>query len=737
MNYQLLHTTILSAALGLLTACGNEQEQTSAESGQGFLVSLSDEVGIATRTTPADLGVPVASQFNLQIQRQATGKDIYNGTFTDKMINVAVGTYTLTATHGEDVSLALDAPFYKGSIEAEVTSGTATHVTIPCAVANSLISVNYTNPELFQQIYSSYGVMVQVGNRTTIIPGNDTQSAYFPANASEVSATFIAQTLEGSVVEHPLEELATVLPLQAADHAILRLSANNTGLNVTRVEVKQETVSETIPDAWLPKPKVTGFNGNTSLTFVESEEAPANPQINITCAKPFQEIEFTLNLEDERYTALNKTYLLSAITSEERAAIEAIGIALPAMDGTAQNATIDPSSFYINQQTNGDGIEVTNQIAIRVKANERWSSEDPATYTIQVKKPEFSISIQPGNMWSKEFTADEISVTSGNLDNLKKKLIYQYSADGGNTWQAFSNDRLQQFSVIPDNKAYKIRAIYRDCITSNIADATLETPVQLPNSDMNSWKDEVYKSSYYCFYPWSDSDQDADVWDTNNLYTTRHRNNGTVFWVPTIAEYNGFHAVSYAPGRTGLAAELRNTANGRGNMVATDRDYNKVAGVLYLGESSLTMGTSGGAGDSDGSKDVLTMNKGLAHNARPTALKFWHKYAPCDSDTWTAHIDLLDSTGQVINSKDYSASGSVTDWAEVTLDLPYTDGVYYEKAASINIEFRSTNHEGSGMHYVEQPYTFYYNQGLNTKSYSGALCGSVLHIDDISLVYDK
>lgn len=735
MNYKLIYTAILSITLALLTACGNEQEQALAESGQGFLVSLSDEAGIGTRATPAEIGKPVASQFNLQIHRQTTGKDIYNGPFTDKTINATTGMYTLTATCGEDASLAIDAPFYKGSVEAEVVAGETTNVIIPCSVANSLISVSYTNPEIFEQIYSSYGVKVQVGDRFVTLPGDGTQSAYFPANAADVKAFFMATTLSGNEVEFQLEELAAKLPLKAADHAILHLSANNTGLDVTCVEVKQETVSETVPDNWLPKPKVGNLPGGTThMEYIETNTA-ADALLPITSSKPLQDAELALNLKDENLQQYNGTYTLSALTDEQRANLTAAGIELPALNG--ETSTSLNLVKMVEQLQTQAGTDVNNTFSFRVKANGRWSSETPVDYNILVKKPEFSISVMPEKCWSKEFTIEEATIVSGNAEKIKEKLAYQYSADNGTTWQNCSAERLQKFASHPEIISYKVRAFYREGITSNIADAELEIPAQLPNSNMDSWTDEIYKSSYYCFYPWSNADQDADVWDTNNLYTTRHRHNGTVVWIPTIAEYNGFHAVSYAPGRTGLAAELRNTANGRGNTITIDKDYNKVAGVLYLGKSDITMGTSGGTGDADGSKDVLTMNKGLAHNARPTALKFWHKYAPCDGDTWTVHIDLLDNAGQVINSKDYSASNSTTDWTEVTLDLPYTDDMNYKKTTTINIEFRSTNHEGDGMHYIEQAYTFYYNQGQNTQNYGGALCGSVLHIDDISLVYDK
>ena len=120
------------------------------------------------------------------------------------------------------------------------------------------------------------------------------------------------------------------------------------------------------------------------------------------------------------------------------------------------------------------------------------------------------------------------------------------------------------------------------------------------------------------------------------------------------------------------------------------------------------------------------------------------------SDTWTAHIELLDANGNIIIQQEYEETGnggSPTDWTEVTLTLPYADGEEYNKAAYIYIIFNSTNREGDGMLYWTQEYTFYINNGANTVTWEKAwyemannrypMVGSKLTIDDISLVYDK
>ena len=77
----------------------------------------------------------------------------------------------------------------------------------------------------------------------------------------------------------------------------------------------------------------------------------------------------------------------------------------------------------------------------------------------------------------------------------------------------------------------------------------------------------------------------------------------------------------------GKAAELRNTAAGRGNtkfIGHTELDLNKVAGELFTGDIEVV--TGGTAADPDG--DHYTITKGKAFNTRPTALHFYYKYVP-------------------------------------------------------------------------------------------------------------
>ena len=741
----------------VLFAC---QEESLEQSGKtGFLVSLTEGTEVAvSRATPGELkeSLPIeAKDFDLTITGSSTGETAYSGKVSEGLIPVKAGVYNLTATYGENPVLALDAPYFKGEMEkAVVKGGETTSVEIPCKVANSLLSVTFDNSkESFEDIYSDYSVEVKVGEESVTLTKDGKESAYFRADSG------IEIIFHGTLKEDGEKKLVSLdlsgikeLPLQAGDHLKLTLMPEldkyDIPLSVEAAEVVTVTLEETIPVSWLPKPKVSaeGFDENNTLTFVETEAKTA--KLNLGLSSALQDMKLKFNFEDAQFASLqkDKEYLLS--NAEDKAAVEAaLGITLPEIGAT--EAGIDLSGVVSRMQTDA-GATVNNTIEVDVKANDRWSSEDEnanRVYKLVCNKPEFSVNVKPENCWSREFTVDEVQITgNADVEKIKADLVYQYF-DGTNWVNCTTRDnvagRTQQFVEAAKDiatKTYKVRALYRGAIASEEVEAVLETPEQLPNGNMNEWSNETYRGSRYSFNPWNDGG--TPFWDTSNDFTTRHRNNWSGLW-DNIANYNGFHSVSYIPGRgnSGLAAEIRNTANGRGNVEGIEKDYNKVSGELFTGTTKVTMGTSGMFGDADGSKDTYEKEKNASFPSRPTALQFYYKYIPYNTDSWSVHIELLDENKNVIIQNEKTSSKTVNDWSEepFSVELDYADDTTYAKCKYIYVIFKSTINEGANMPYREITQTFYVseNGALSAKTYSPAYVGSVLTIDDISLVYDK
>lgn len=725
----------------LLAAC--QVEQWEGMKG-GFQISLGEDVTVTTKSTPAELGKPVKEQFSLKIVKESTGSTLYNGTFTSDQIPASAGLYTVTATCGDNPLLGLDTPYYKGEeAGVEVTEGETRTVNLSCKVANALTSVTYEEPEKFDALFSSYGLKVSVDNQFVTINNNNAQkSAYY--RAGTIPTFQFVGTLKdnGQAVSMTLEDdkLKNADTFGAGKHCKLTLkvkpATSGVILTVAKVEVENVTISETIPVEWLPKPKIEaeGFEGN-SLSFAETESKTATVKLNTATA--LQDLKIKFNFTDPQFAAFNQEYQLSTLSEDTRKDIEeALGITLPAIGDSSPSIQLD--NLIARLQTNA-GEATANTIELDAQANGRWSHEDAEanrSYTLNCNKPEFSVSVDASNCWSREFTINDITVTTGNAETIKNNLIYQYY--NGTDWIECSTrdnqkGRVQQFDEAAEDisqKSYRVRALYRGAIASTEAEATLETPEQLPNSGMEEWYcSGPFSHNVYSYYPYSENDK--CYWNTNNDYTTRYRQ-GT-FGYP----YNCFPAVSYVPGRNGgKAAELRNTASGAGNTtetIFTDAkidNRNRVAGILFIGDFECSTGMSA-------TNYSYTKTNGKEFYTRPTALKFWYKYLPYTNDTWKAHIELWDENKNIIIQQDFQSSTSQNNYVEAEIKLNYNEQQSYPVCKYIYIIFQSTITEGENMPFEWFKSSYDLWKDDEQISYKEPHIGSILTIDDISLIYDK
>lgn len=718
----------------LMTACQTEQWEAS----QGSLcITLAEDVSISTKSTPAELGKPTAERFTLNIVKESTGENTYNGIYK-QTIPASTGAYTVTATYGTNLAIALDSPYYKGEetgVEVEVNQSTP--VTLTCKVANALASVAYGEgqKDKFDDLFSTYGVEVKVGNSSVTIGrnGSTTQSAYYRAGSTP---TF---TFKGTLKENNqnvsmeiTSDKLTADAFQAGQHCKFTLSLEPATagaiITVEKVEVETVTISETIPVEWLPAPKInaTGFDENKSLTIYETGDA-ASASIDFTVSQPLQDLSFTLNFADENLSALNKTYQLSTMTDEEKIALSDAGITLPLIGSNDPKITF-PDTFISKLQSQNNSV-VNNTITINsVTANNRSNTDGAQTYTIAVHKPEFSVSVLPGNIWSKEFTVEEITVEEGkgNLEKIKENLVYQYQDADGN-WKDCSNQdtRQQIFAEHPQNRNYKVRALYRGSLASNEIDVEMEEPKALPNGNMDAWTEttretkvsgiEKYQKPF--FQPW-----DSEIiqwWDMNSLVTMPNSIT-TCFWSNNLANFKCFPTTTFKTpgyGQMGKAAVIRTINVNNANTSGTHFGDN-IRGILYAGTTS-----------SDGN-----LSEGRPWNSRPTQLSFKYQYSSYDNERFGVYVELYaDGNSSPIATGTFeSVNGeSKTDFTPQTINLEYSN--LELKPSTIKIKFCSVaiNDKPAIQQNIEV------NVPEGSSNYYNVHGGSVLTIDDISLIYDK
>lgn len=260
--YTILFNLMLLLGITAMQSCQNDLDAVVAQG--GLHVTLGNvSSSIATRSTPAELEKPTGDMFNVKVEAQ-NGMVKYDGPLTDETITLPGGTYTVTAEYGENPILALDKPYYIGTEEVEVENNKVTDATINCKVGNALVSVvfgeNAEERARFSRFYSEYGLKVKVANYSIVLSNaTPNVSAYFRAGTS-IDLEFTGVLKDAGLPVSCDLDLSQVAnfpsTFQAADHAIVTLTLPDpqsaTVVTITKVEMQEATMDETIPLSWLP-----------------------------------------------------------------------------------------------------------------------------------------------------------------------------------------------------------------------------------------------------------------------------------------------------------------------------------------------------------------------------------------------------------------------------------------------------------------------------------------------------
>lgn len=712
---------LLGLWIFLLVACQEERLEQGLQS--GFLIALSEiESEVETRTAPADLPDPVKTEFKVTIRNQETDKQ-QTVKWSEEVVPAEPGTYTLTAEFGENPDLGFDQPYYKGEkTDQTVRDGYTKEVSIPCEVANALVSIRIKEEDQaeFEKNFPDAYVKISVGSVKDQMWTDLNTSAYFKAG-STLSQLILYKGHETGELDLLKEAGATVpKPFQAKDHLIITLGLQgqngNLSLVVEKAEIKEETISETIPMEWLPRPKVEaeGFEGN-QLSFVETETKAAS--IRFVTAAALQDLKLKFNFEDEQFQSSlqkEKEYILS--NAEDKQAVEtALGITLPTI-GTKE-ASLDLSPLLSKLQTNA-GVATINSIEIDAKANNRWSSEEiegqetpNLKYTLICEKPEFTVSAYPGNIWTKEFTMNvlmEDQVKKGDFSKLSANMKYQFSLDGISGWTDLGED-LRKADLTPGT-TYYIRGVYRDEVCSDPVVVSTYPIIELENGDMEDWQytdgpEASWPSKGPFWKRWyvrDAKDESVDGWCSLNYYTTSNND-------PKAYCSNSGTERSEVKHGGNYAAEIKTIGWGDGTTAASpiSNIENNTPGELFLGRINNN-----------------ERENGISYVSRPTNLVFWYKYVPEGSHEFSAKIVIENKNENLILAEEEFLGIEQNSYVEKNISIKYKDEYIDIEPTHIYILFCSGENSNSEVDKA-------------SVSRGSRHVGNILYIDDISLVYDK
>lgn len=699
---------------------GCQSEDNSRFSGKtGLLITLTDDANQAySRMAPSELEDPLSTMFKLRVVDAATNKVAYSGK-CEEFILLKEGTYNLTATYGENPVIALDAPYYVGTLEGQrVVTGQETAATVSCAVANALLSVNY-NEESLKKAYEDYSVTVSVDDQSVEIDSTGEKSAYFQANSS-VKLVFRGRLAgTGKDVSYDISEPegGVFSNIPAKKHVKVTLGtdgnvSSGVGISVEKLEVTTVSLTETLPLDFLPKPKISSADFvNNELSFAETESKSA--VINLKLSSPLQDLKLKFNSTDARFAGLvtDKEYVLSNV--EDKSTVEAaLGIVLPEIGVT--DGRLDFSSLTSQLLTDA-GNTVASAIEIDVKANNRWASEDQSVnrvYTLKCNKPIFRVSAYPGNIWTKEFTMNPLmaeDVETGNYDLLSQKMKYQFSVDGQTNWIDLGDD-LRKVDLTPGTNYY-IRGVYRDVVEGEVVAVKTYETLSIPNSTL----DEGYSTTY--------PKDDNPLYDFNGGWIGT-RNTLTCHSDGVNAFYVSKSSTLPVNENGSTVAHLMTIGWGAGNTCSFGNKSGSVinnvsAGILCVG-------------DYEASGDTIYAK---VASIRPTSLNFTYKSAPYNGDEYLVEIALVnisENVETVIGSARLTSGEKIDSYKTQSMDVVYNDAYKQLPITHVRILFKAGINENKD--YLEDKFRDASFWDGYTNAY---LVGSQFWLDSFSLVYDK
>ena len=708
-----IQTFIYVLLMGVFfTACQEDDFGGSAQG--GIRIALADGtagVDVTTRSTPSELFDGFKEKFKFQIKG-----DNYDQThnWTDDVISLAAGVYDITATCGTEQAdgvVEFDKPCYTGTKEGQkVNAGeTATTVEIPCEVTNALVSIQFGDE--YKEFAEDAGAIIAVGG-TDEIWGDLSKSAYFKAGSS-LTKLIINRGNDVSNDANILEEVKKnpdfPATFKAGDHLIITLSVakkdGNVAIKVSKVELKEVTIEETIPMEWLPKPKVEaeGFDGN-ALTFAETETPKA--KLNLDLASALQDMRLKFTFGDNQFASLNRdTGYLWSNEEDKKVISEQLGISI-------SDKSVDLNGLLAKLQTNA-GESTTNTIEVDVKANDRWSSEDEEAnriYTITCNKPVFRVDAYPGNIWTKEFTMNalrEEQVESGDFAKISGNIKYQYSTDGENNWTDLG-DGFRQANLTPGT-TYYIRGLYRDAVPSEVTEVMTYEAMDIPNSTFDDGYDATYPKDDNPLYIFKGG------WiDTRNELTC-HSNGANTFYVSKSSTLP-------VNDNESTVAHMMVIGWGAGNSCAFGF---KTGSVINNISSGLVC-----VGDYDVNSDVINPKEAYI---RPSSLTFTYKASPYNGDEYLIEATLLNITDgieTIIGEGKLQSGVSVNSYTTQSLDITYDESVKELPISHVKVLFKAGTKENRD--HLEDKFrdaSFPYS--------SAYLIGSQFWLDSFQFNYDK
>lgn len=639
------------------------------------------------------------------------------------------GGYVAEAWAGDSVPASWDARYYKGVEPFNISGGGTTQVNLTCGIANTAVSVKYTDG--VDAALSGYTLTVGHSCGKLTWEGRDERRGYFMMNSRDKD---LAYTLTGTKEDGSTYTLeGKIEAVKPATEYVLNVKYE--GIDVEnggayfKIEVDESTIDVAEEIVIVSAPKIIGLYDRDLAEPIYAEMRGLERQgFYIAAAAPLTSVQVSAPAMDH---LLGGSFDLVKAPQDVLDDLYSKGVHTQLVTDETEgryNMKINFEKELLDQLENGT-YEITVNASVEVVQGDDTKptvKSNSATMTIiltDAKVSPIAIASNDPGVW-----ATEVTLTGQVMKDDVESVGFNYRAKGANEWtyvegvvsRAIAKGAYYKATLtgLQPGTTYEYTTVAGDYVSATVMEITTEAATQLPNAGFEEWQDT---NAPYLIY----ADGQEMFWDSGNHGSATMGKNVTV--PDTGIKHSGERSI-----------KLQSQFVGMGPIGKF------AAGNVFIGQYLETLGANGALG------------WGRRFTSRPKALKGYIKYTPApieydsskapeyvkgEMDRGIIYIALLTDDMDAQTESNYKSKGypvTVNTKTGHLFDknksnvIAYGEQIFREATAGDGmVEFNIP------LEYVKNVKPSYIVLTAAASQGGDYFCGgsSVMYLDDLELVY--
>lgn len=396
INYRLLTGAIAAAALlTTLSSCSDTFDPSSTSDRQGRIlvsVGLDKEVAAPRAMSKAPATAADAISVSDLKLRLSSTDGAYTQTWesVDQMpvsAEYPVGAYLFEAFYGDEAAEGFESPYYYGSQSLTVLENKSTPVSLTASLANSMVTVIYTDAvkdyfaNVSGQVESSTGMK-------TAYPTDETRAVYVKPGSTTVSVDVTKQSGVAAKLSpvtfnaEPRHHYTVTFDVNGGETGKGTLTVTfNSALEEEEVLID---LSDEILTAPAPTIGLSGFQSAETLTFVEGAKGD-NLRATIVAQAGLGTVVMTTSSASRLRQGWPAEVDFATADAGTLAKLRELGLQFPGLEGTYTQMALLDFSNVISHIAYVEGGDNTTEINIVAK-DKATKSSDPVSLKVAIEK---------------------------------------------------------------------------------------------------------------------------------------------------------------------------------------------------------------------------------------------------------------------------------------------------------------------------------------------------------------